>query len=274
MRVLAERQQVVVVPTHLGSRQAQRGDADARQLHQALAGQQAHLDLARDAQLLLESLPLALLLDQGLERARHQVERLGQVAQLVVRADPDHVREVALAQALRADREVVHAARDLARQQQTERQREAVQADERRPQDPEQVQQELGHRVHAQLPQRRGREAPHDVHRLVAEGDRQPLDGALLARRPVRLLRKREPGEPAVGLRPDARAASSISITEPFSMRSDVPSGSARPALDHLALDHVDPGAPLDAGVEHLVGRDLDHERRVALHPGGPQHLR
>ena len=66
MRVARERQQVVVVAAHLRRGQAERGDAQAGQGHRAL-GQQAHLDLAGDAQLLLQPLLLRLLAQQVLD---------------------------------------------------------------------------------------------------------------------------------------------------------------------------------------------------------------
>ena len=58
---LAEGQEVVVVAPHLGRGEAQGGDPHPRQRGEALGGQQAHLDLPRDAQLLLEPLLLRLL---------------------------------------------------------------------------------------------------------------------------------------------------------------------------------------------------------------------
>ena len=82
--------------------------------------QQAHLDLARDAQLLLQPLLLRLLAQQVLDAARHHVERLRQLAELVAAVHRDRVREVALAQPLRAARQLVDAAGDRARQQQAQ----------------------------------------------------------------------------------------------------------------------------------------------------------
>ena len=49
--------------------------------------QQRHLDLARDAQLLLEPLLLGRRLQQVLDAAGHLVERTGQVAELILRLD-------------------------------------------------------------------------------------------------------------------------------------------------------------------------------------------
>ena len=66
--------------------------------------QQRLLDLARDAQLVVEPLLLALHVQQVLDAGAHAVERLGQVAELVARVDADAVREVALLDALGARR--------------------------------------------------------------------------------------------------------------------------------------------------------------------------
>ncbi len=117
---LGERQEVVVVAPHLGRGEAEGGDPHPRRGGEALDGQQAHLDLPRDAQLLLEPLLLRLLLHELPDPARHQVEGLGQLPELVARADPDLVREVALPQLLRPHREGVDPPGDRPREEEAE----------------------------------------------------------------------------------------------------------------------------------------------------------
>ena len=80
------RQEVVVVAAHLARRLAVRRQREAGHAQRPLR-QQRHLDLARDPQLLLEPLLLGLLLQQVLDARGHRVERLGQLAELIARAD-------------------------------------------------------------------------------------------------------------------------------------------------------------------------------------------
>ena len=70
--------------------------------------QQRLLNLARDAQLVVQPLLLALHVQQVLDAGAHAVERVGEVAQLVARLDADAMGEVALLDALGADEQLVH----------------------------------------------------------------------------------------------------------------------------------------------------------------------
>jgi hypothetical protein len=71
------------------------------------ARQQRHLNLPRDAQLLLHPLLLRGGLEQVLDAAGHLVERIGQLAELVLRRDLDAMGEVSLADALGAGEQLV-----------------------------------------------------------------------------------------------------------------------------------------------------------------------
>ena len=113
----AERKEVVVVPADLARGHAERRHAEARHV-ELPARQQRHLDLPRDAQLFLEPLLLGGGQEQVLDAAGHLVERPGELAQLILGADVDAVREVALPDALGAHEELVDRARDRPRQRQ------------------------------------------------------------------------------------------------------------------------------------------------------------
>ena len=69
MRVVVQRQEIVVVAAHFARRLAMPGQRDAGKRERALR-EQRHLDAAGDAQLLLEPLLLGLLLQQLLDAAR------------------------------------------------------------------------------------------------------------------------------------------------------------------------------------------------------------
>ena len=82
-RCVVERQEVVVVAADLARRDAQRGHRQARHPQRPVR-QQRHLDLVRDAQLFLEPLLLGRLAQQILDAGGHRVERLGQLAELIL----------------------------------------------------------------------------------------------------------------------------------------------------------------------------------------------
>ena len=214
--------------------------------------------------------------DQLLDAARHQVERLGQLAELVARADPDLVAEVALPQPLGPDREGVDAPGDRPREEQAEDERHRVHHDEDETQDAEGVHQVVGDAAPAGVAGHLdGGQPPHEVPRLVLEGVRHAVEGAALAGLPVRLLRQGHEQEPGAGgggealpvlLDDDLRAPA---LARPQAS----PALRRRPDVHLAALEDVDAGPPLDLGEEHLVGRHLEEERLVALRPGPPQPL-
>ncbi len=72
--------------------------------------------LARDLQLLFQPLLYGLLLQQVFDARGHLVERLRQLAELIVRSDRDLVVEISLLHPLRADEELVHRPGDRPRQ--------------------------------------------------------------------------------------------------------------------------------------------------------------
>ena len=82
----AELEEVVVVAADLARRLAEVRDVEAGDARR-LDRQQRLLNLARDAQLVVEPLLLALHVQQVLDARAHAVERLGQIAELVARLD-------------------------------------------------------------------------------------------------------------------------------------------------------------------------------------------
>ena len=118
-------EEVVVVPAHFARRLAEIRDAEAVD-RRRLDRQQRLLNLARDAQLVVEPLLLALDVQQVLDARAHAVERLGEIAQLVARRDVDAVREVALLDPLRAREELVHGGRDHTRERRAHEERRAL----------------------------------------------------------------------------------------------------------------------------------------------------
>ena len=144
------------------------------QRRQPLGGQQAHLDLPGDAQLLLEPLLLHLLAQQVLDPARHQVERLGQLAELVARAHRDRLAEVALPEALRAQEERVDAAGDRAGEQEAEHEGARVDHQEDDAHRAERVDEHVGQAAQVARGEAR-REVPHQLEGLEAEYQRAEL---------------------------------------------------------------------------------------------------
>ena len=95
-RCSSMREQIVVVAADLARGHAERRHRKPRHLQGPLR-QQRHLDLAGDAQFLLEALLLGGLAQQILDAGRHRVERLRELAELVLRGHGDLVGEVARA---------------------------------------------------------------------------------------------------------------------------------------------------------------------------------
>ena len=144
-----------------------------------LLGEQAHLDLAGDPQLLLQPLLLGLPAQQVLDPPGHDVERLGQLAELVAGPDRDGGGEVALAEALRPHGERMDAAGDGAGQQHADEQGSAVHDQERAAHD--------RHRLHEHVAhvERAGRQPAEQLGGLVADEEAHEV---LLARVPPRAL--------------------------------------------------------------------------------------
>jgi hypothetical protein len=157
-----EGQKIVVVAAHLGRGKAEGGDAQAGQGHRAL-GQEAHLDLAGDAQLFLQALLLRLLHEQALHARRHHVEGLREVSELVAALDADAVAEVALAQALRAAIQLVDVAGDGPGEHETEAEGDEVHHQEHAGHEGQQLHQ------HVADVERARREPPEEVVGLEME---------------------------------------------------------------------------------------------------------
>ena len=145
--MLVERQEVVVVAADFPRRLAVAGEREAGHPQRSL-WQQRHLDLARDLQFLLEPLLLGLLLQQVLDARGHRVERIGELAELIARADRYLVREVALPHALGAGEEVVDRPGDRARERQPHAERHHLD-DEEQPAD--QAEQDEEHLAEAEV---------------------------------------------------------------------------------------------------------------------------
>ena len=124
-------EEVVVVPANLARGNAQRRHGEARDVERA-PRQQRHLDDARDAQLFLEPLLLGRGLQQLLDAPGHLVERIRQLAELVVRVDVDPVREVPVPHALGAHEELVNRAGDRPRQREPHAERDDLDDQEQR----------------------------------------------------------------------------------------------------------------------------------------------
>jgi hypothetical protein len=91
-----------------GEGQPRHGDAAVRQ--------ERHLDVARDAQLLLHALLLRLFLQQVLDACRHRIEGFGQLPELIVGSHDDLVLEVAPPHPFGAGKQLVDGAGDRARE--------------------------------------------------------------------------------------------------------------------------------------------------------------
>src|SRR4030095_10930051 len=126
---VAERQVVVVIAADLSRRFAMRRYRQAFDLERPLRPQR-HLDLPVYAQLLLEALLLRLLLKQILHAGGHRVERIRQIAELVVAVNGDAMGEIATPHMLGAARKLVHRAGDRPRQLQTHHERDALNREE------------------------------------------------------------------------------------------------------------------------------------------------
>ena len=81
--LVVQGKEVVVVAADLARRHAERRDRQAGHVQRAVR-QQRHLNLVRDAQLLFQPLLLGRLPQQILDAGGHRVERLGQLAELIV----------------------------------------------------------------------------------------------------------------------------------------------------------------------------------------------
>ena len=123
--LIPERQKVVVVAADFTRRHAQRRHRHARH-HQRSLRQQRHLDLVRDPELLLEPLLLRGLAQQVLDAGGHRVERLGQLAELVLRLHRNLVGEIALPDALGAGEQLVHRSGNRLGQRQTDDERDRL----------------------------------------------------------------------------------------------------------------------------------------------------
>ena len=110
-----QREKVVVIAPDFASRHAERRHAEARHV-ELTARQERHLNLAGDAQLLLEALFLGGRLEQILDAAGHLVEGTGELSELILGVDVDAVREVSLTDSLGAHEELVNRARNRARE--------------------------------------------------------------------------------------------------------------------------------------------------------------
>ena len=220
--------------------------------------QQAHLDLAGDPQLLLEPLLLRVLAQQILDPAGHHVERLGELAELVVGPDGNAGAEVTLAQPLRAHRQRVDVAGDGAGQQRAHEQRAAVD-DEEEPADD-------GHALHEDVAhvQGAGREATDELGGLVADGEAHHV---LLAGGPVRAVDDGEEQDPA--------RAVELRLQLALVRGGDLDLAVRAPSSLHLLVrsDHGDAGARLEAREERLVGRHVENEERRALDPQAAEGL-
>jgi hypothetical protein len=164
-------EEVVVVATNLARRHAERCDRDARKIERT-SRQQRHLDLPGDAKLFLQPLLLRCRLQQILDAARHLVERAGEFAELILRLDVDPVGEVPLPHALRAHEQLVHRARDRARERESHDERNRLD-DEEHDADHEQHDEQRIRQAHAPHQERlRARQMPVQVAQPVAERHR------------------------------------------------------------------------------------------------------
>ena len=181
------------------------------------------------------------------------------------------------AQPLRADRELVDAARDLAREQEAEGEGDGVHHEEHETDDAEREEEDVRERAPvADALRQLGSEPAHEVERLEAEHQRHEALARRLAGRPVALCRQRDEDEARVA--GDAHPLLALLVLDRRALLRAHPP--AHPVLAGLDLRHlelvrrqdVDPGPALEVGEEPRVGRDVDEERRVTPRLHDPQH--
>ncbi len=195
-RVLIDRQEVVIVPADLARRLAEGRELETGDAHGPLR-QERHLDVPRHPQLLFEPFLLGLLLQQVLDAGRHQVEGLGQLAELVPPPDGDAVREVALPDPYRARKEVVDRSRDRPREPQAHAKRHDLDDQEQAADHGHKRKQELAEIERPDPDQRSARKAVVHVRHIHAELDG---DRIRLARGPVGVFQERHPRQPVISL--------------------------------------------------------------------------
>jgi hypothetical protein len=118
-------EEIVIVSGNLSRRFAkchgsQTGDG------QRAGRQQLLLDFPRRQHLLLHPYLLGVLLEELPHLAGHDVEGIGQLAELILRADRDLMVEVAVSQMFRSRKQIVNGAGDLPCEHEADRERDEL----------------------------------------------------------------------------------------------------------------------------------------------------